>query len=83
MTFYWQRCGICGKYYPIDKCFLHPEISVCAYCCLFCGERNQCAKPTWYSAVKPVTREEKERREKKAAEEKIQKVLEELLGKLG
>jgi len=33
--------------------------------------------------VKPVTREEKERREKKAAEEKIQKVLEELLGKLG
>ncbi len=83
MTFYWERCSICGKYSPSDKCWLHSDIIVCAFCCLFCAERDNCAKPTWYSSIKPVTVEEKSRRERKAAEEKIQKVLEELLGKLG
>jgi len=47
-----------------------------------CSERNRCPKPVWFSELKLKSMEEVTVKEKKVAEEKIQKVLEELLGKL-
>lgn len=82
MTMYWERCDICGRYEPTRACWLHSEVQICATCCLLCSERNHCRTPSWFFKVKPLTREEVAIKEKKAAEEKIQKVLEELLGKL-
>ncbi len=67
---------------PTLTCWLHPERQVCSSCCLMCSERNRCPKPVWFSELKLKSMEEVTVKEKKVAEEKIQKVLEELLGKL-
>jgi len=82
MTMYWERCHICGNYIPTLTCWLHLERQICASCCLLCSERNHCSKPVWFPETKYKTFEEVRKVERKVAEEKIQKVLEELLGKL-
>ncbi len=76
MSIYWERCDVCGRHRPTRQCWLHPERSVCPYCCLACPERNQCPRPAWFPSLRGVV--------PRAAEtkEEAKKALEELLRKL-
>ncbi len=62
MTIFWERCSICGRHRPTRQCWLHPERSVCPYCCIACPERGACPRPAWYPnlrlAERSVGREE-------------------------
>ncbi len=52
MTIYWERCDICGRHHPTKTCWLHPELSICAHCCLMCPERSICPNPAWFPELK-------------------------------
>ncbi len=80
MSIYWEKCDICGRHRPTRQCWLHPERSVCPYCCLACPERPQCPRPAWF----PSLRRSASRRTMGVAETKSEakKALEELLRKL-
>lgn len=76
MSFYWERCSICGKHRPTKQCWLHPERQVCPYCCIACPERSVCPNPVWY----PELRASEPRRR---GREEARRALEELLERLG
>ncbi len=61
MTIYWERCNLCGRHLPTKTCWLHPELQVCAFCCVFCPERNVCPNPVWYPEIGRIVRLVEER----------------------
>ncbi len=76
MSIFWERCSVCGRHRPLKQCWLHPERSVCPYCCIACPERSVCERPAWYPSIKAAV----PRRGHEAG--KAQEVLEELLRRL-
>ncbi len=76
MSIYWERCDICGRHRPTRQCWLHPERSVCPYCCLACPERGHCPRPAWFPSLRGAVPRRIEPREE------AKKALEELLRKL-
>ncbi len=80
MTFYWERCDICGRHKPTRQCWLHPERMVCAYCCIACPERNVCPHPVWFPSLRVAASRPAGRR--RPGKEEARKALEELLRKL-
>ncbi|MET1102171.1 MAG: hypothetical protein ABWW69_06840 [Pyrodictiaceae archaeon] len=80
MTIFWERCSICGRYYPTKTCWLHPERNICPYCCLTCPEWNECPNRVWSPRITVTKKEAIE--EKKEMREEAKAILEELLKKL-
>jgi len=76
VSIYWERCDICGKHRPTKQCWLHPERSICPYCCLACPERDICTNPAWFPGLRL-----RDARTHRRAED-ARKALEELLRKL-
>ncbi len=77
MTIYWEKCGTCWRHHPLRQCWLHPDVMVCAYCCLSCPERRGCPRPAWMREMEERAREAEARRAE------ARKVLESLLERLG
>ncbi len=78
MTIYWERCGLCMKHKPARQCSMEPALMVCASCCVICPRRSTCPRPVWLrelGVVKPV--------EARAEPSEREKILEELLSRLG
>jgi len=82
LVMYWERCGICGKYEPVNTCKLHSSTTVCPWCCLFCGERSKCDKPVWFPEAKVLGEKEIRIKEKIEREKRMKTLLEELMSKL-
>ncbi|AEM39755.1 hypothetical protein Pyrfu_1902 [Pyrolobus fumarii 1A] len=51
MVIYWERCSVCVRHLPTKTCWLHPELNVCAQCCVMCPERSICPNPVWYAEL--------------------------------
>ena len=80
MSIFWERCDVCGRHRPTRQCWLHPERSVCPYCCIACPERPICPKPAWYPQLR-VSEARPERRPPPRGGE-ARKALEDLLRRL-
>ena len=81
MSFYWEKCDICGRRRPTRTCWLYPDRNVCPYCCLACPERDHCPNPVWFPNLRPAMPRRPRSPEKRETKEAI-KALEELLKKL-
>ena len=78
MTIYWERCGLCMKHRPSRQCGMDNSLMVCASCCVVCPKRSVCPRPVWLRdlGVAQVA-------ERGAEPSKREKILEELLSRLG
>jgi hypothetical protein len=60
---------------------MHPELLVCASCCILCPSRSVCPRPAWFPAVGSVKARKAEAIMGETDVKK--KVLEDLLKRLG